>query len=182
MNNNFNDLDIENLTNLFNFVQINDETMPDTPLPNFQLLKLCVDTIPSYNGDPNTLEIFINSCTYLFNNYGNNRELNAYLLRVVISKLTDRALILIGNKPELNTWEAIRDSLRLSFGDQRNLECLEQDLMTLSPLKNEDPLEFGKRIQIARSRLSSKLTAMPEININATTKTVYLNQFITPYR
>jgi hypothetical protein len=71
---------------------------------NYQLLKLYVDTIPNYNGDPNTLEIFINACDNLFTNFGNNQDLQSYLIRAIISKLTDQALILIGTKTELRNW------------------------------------------------------------------------------
>lgn len=94
-----------------------------TPTINYQLLKLYVDTIPLYDGNNNTLEIFINSCDYLFNTYGNfnDTQLKEYLLRVVIGKLTGRAQILIGSRGELNTWCLVKEALRQSFGDQRNL-------------------------------------------------------------
>jgi hypothetical protein len=73
---------------------------------NLSLLKLYVDTIPTYDGNVNTLEVFINSCDYLFTTFGTlANDLNAYLLRVVICKLTGRALILIGTKTDLNTWD-----------------------------------------------------------------------------
>jgi hypothetical protein len=42
----------------------NDNSNSDT------LLKLYVDTIPNYDGDTDTLEIFINSCEYLFTTFG----------------------------------------------------------------------------------------------------------------
>jgi CHAD domain-containing protein len=75
---------------------------------------------------------------------------------------------LIGTKTDLNTWDLLKNALRLSFGDQRNLDCLEQDLLTLFPFKNEPPLEFGKRIQIVRSKLESKLgsVSVTEMCIN----------------
>lgn len=81
---------------------------------NFQLLKLYVDTIPHYNGDPNTLEIFISACEYMFSSYGTTKDqqLLNYLLRVVIGKLTDRAQLLIGTRPEINSWDLIKKSLK----------------------------------------------------------------------
>jgi hypothetical protein len=145
---------------------------------NLSLLKLYVDTIPTYDGNVNTLEVFINSCDYLFTTFGTlANDVNAYLLRVVISKLTGRALILIGTKTDLNTWDLLKNALRLSFGDQRNLDCLEQDLLTLFPFKNEPPLEFGKRIQIVRSKLESKLGSVSVTEMCINTKRVYSNQY-----
>lgn len=147
--------------------------------PNLHLLKLYVDTIPYYNGDTNTLEIFISACEYLFATYNvfNDVELKNFLLRVVIGKLVDRAQILIGTRSELNSWELIKEALRQSFGDQRNLECLEQDLIVLCPMKNEHPLEFGKRIQIARSKLASKISSQSETTMPKETKLIYLKQY-----
>ncbi|KAF2879800.1 hypothetical protein ILUMI_26375 [Ignelater luminosus] len=156
--------------------------MTEAQTINYQLLKLYVDTIPHYNGDRNTLEIFVSACDYLFVIYNSNdAQLKAYLLRVVIGELTDRAQLLIGTRTELNSWELIKDALRLSFGDQSNIDCLEQDLITLYPKKNEPLLEFGRRIQVVRSRLLSKLNSIEEREISKTTKTIYatIQQFST---
>jgi hypothetical protein len=152
-------------------------TMTTNNNTNYQLLKLYVDTIPNYNGDPNTLEIFINACENLFTNFGNNQDLQSYLIRAIISKLTDRALILIGTKTELKNWPLVKNALRLSFGDQRNLDCLEQDLITSCPFRNEHPLDFGKRVQLIRSRLAAKLNTLTEIEMPSITKAVYMKQY-----
>jgi hypothetical protein len=61
--------------------------------------------------------------------------------------------------------------------DQRNLDCLEEDLLTLFPFKNEPPLEFGKRIQIVRSKLESKLGSVSAIEMCVNTKRVSSNQY-----
>jgi hypothetical protein len=84
---------------------------------------------------------------------------------------------LIGTKTDLKTWDSVENALRLSFDDQRNLDCLEQDLITLFPFKGEQPLEFGKRIQIVRSMLGSKLNSIPENEMITATKNVYSNQY-----
>lgn len=186
-----NDNEIENLIDNFNNSLVLDSSSESEDLNmnandanrgnpiNYQLLKLHVDTIPYYNGDSHTLKIFISSCDYLFATYVNNNDaqLKTYLLRVVIGKLTDRAQILIGTRNELTTWTLIKAALRQSFGDQRNLDCLEQDLITLQPFRGESPLEFGKRIQIARSRLASKISSISDTVMPQATKVVYLRQY-----
>ncbi|KAK4882385.1 hypothetical protein RN001_005704 [Aquatica leii] len=116
---------------------------------NYQILKLYIDTIPFYGRDQNTAEIFISACDHFFKTLDiNDPNLKSYLLRVIIGKLTDRAQILIGSRGETTDWPTTKQALRLTFGDQRNLECLEQDLISLFPNRNGPPLEFGKRIQI----------------------------------
>ena len=179
--------ELDNLINYFhNSVSLTENKLISINMPpvdttvNFQLLKLYVDTIATYNGNPDVLEIFINSCDFLIKKYGNNNiedPINEYLVRVVISKLTGRAQLLIGTRPELSTWPLIKNCLRLSFGDQRNIDCLEQDLISLRPQKSESPLDFGRRIQVVRSKLASKISSTPDSEIDKPTKVIYLKQY-----
>lgn len=167
--------DIINKFNLINFQVIpnNDNQRPNFDLPNnnmanpnpinYPLLRLYVDTIPPYDGDPHTLTIFINNCTCLINNFhrDNDNTHNSFIVRAIIGKLSGRALSLIGSRiNELKTWNDVKFALELSFGDQRNLDCLVQDLITLSPNKNETPYNFGMRCQDARSLIFSKLNSL----------------------
>lgn len=135
----------------------------DTPV-NYQLMKLYIDTIPNFSGDSGTLEIFLEHCDCLINQYKNiqnlNDPINSFLLRAVIGKLSGNALMLVGSRPEIRAWTDLKNLLRLSFGDQRNLDCLVQDIIIMRPLKNESFLTFGQRIQKARSSIASKLISM----------------------
>lgn len=145
---------------------------------NYALLKLFADTIPVYNGDSNTLEIFVNSCDQFINSYVNrDATLDTYLLRVVIGKLTGRAQILIGCRTELNNWQLIKNALRANFGDQRDLDCLVQDLLALQPHKNENPYEFGKRIQLVRSQIASRINSLAENVMDMRSKILNLNNY-----
>nr|CAH7769435.1 unnamed protein product [Callosobruchus chinensis] len=87
-----------------------------------------------------------------------DQTIQKYLIRVVQTKLVGRAQLLVGCRTELTNWSLIKSALKQCFGDNRSLECLEQDLFLASPFKNEQPLEFGKRLQVLRSCLSQKLT------------------------
>jgi hypothetical protein len=144
---------------------------------NLQLIKLHVDTVPQYDGNLTTLEIFISSCDHLFNTFGTDPTIASYLLRVVIGKLTGRAQALVATKTELNSWPLIKRTLRSCFGDQRNIDCLEQDLIFLRPFKNESPLNFGQRIQTVRSQLSAKVNSLSVLEMSDATKTIYLKQY-----
>jgi hypothetical protein len=90
-------------------------------------------------------------------------------------KLVDRAQILVGSRLELTDWNQIKTALNNCFGDKRNIECLEQDLLLATPLKNEPPLEFGKRLQVYRSTLAQKINS--QTNMDQATKIIYLRQY-----
>lgn len=160
--------DIETLVdNLNNFTLDNDTEMttPTQQTPqvaqqtaSLQLLRLHLDVIPNYDGNPHTMNIFLEACQNLVDTFGSaDVILNNFLVRAILGKLTGRAMILIGSRIELKTWDEIKISIKESFGDQRNLDCLVQDLIALRPQKNETPYNFGMRCQDARSLITSKL-------------------------
>lgn len=165
------DIDIDDLVlrldNLFTSQQNRNSLSMANPTPaprpiEYQLLRLYIDNIPKYDGNPNTLGIFIDNCETLIATFSDehNPQINQFILRAIISKLVGRALILIGSRIELRTWNDIKNALNLSFSDQRNIDCLEQDLINLRPLKNETPYNFGMRCQDARSLIISKLNTL----------------------
>lgn len=131
---------------------------------NYSLLKLYIDTIPNFNGDSHTLEVFLEHCEFLINTYARvdapRDPINGFLIRAVIGKLTGNALMLVGSRPEIREWNSLKDLLRLSFGDNRNLDCLVQELIIMKPYKNESYVSFGQRIQKGRSAIASKLISM----------------------
>nr|CAI5861515.1 unnamed protein product [Callosobruchus analis] len=123
------------------------------------MLKMFVDTVPSFNGNSDTLPSFISSCDYMFNTFTTtDQTIQNYLIRVVQTKLVGRAQLLVGCRTELTSWSSIKSALEQCFGDNRSLECLEQDLFLAAPFKNELPMDFGKRLQVLRSSLAQKLT------------------------
>lgn len=138
-------------------------TTASTPV-NYSLLKLYIDVIPNFNSDPHTLEVFLEHCDYLIKTYKNSANpdhpLNVFLTRAIIGKLTGNALMLVGSRPEIRDWIELKNLLRLSFGDNRNLDCLVQEMMVMTPFKNESFLALGQRIQKARSSSASKLISM----------------------
>lgn len=132
---------------------------------DYQLLRLHLDSIPQYDGNPHTLSIFVQSCDNFLIAFGNaeNVILNNVLIRSILSKLTGRALTLIGSRSELSTWDDVKKILKLSFGDQRNIDCLIQDLISLCPNRNETSYNFGIRCQDARSLVLAKLNSLEGI-------------------
>lgn len=133
---------------------------------NYALLRYQADNIPNFDGNPRILQRFISSCENLLKAFQNKQNLNdpinVCLTDTILGKLTHRAADLVASRPELNTWQLIKDTLILSFADQRSIDCLIQDLIMLKPFKNEPSLNFGMRIQDARSLLFAKLSATNE--------------------
>lgn len=160
------DDEIEILASILGSVDLEENNNQDRNMAtngtNYQLLRLFIDTIPPFDGSPHTLGIFLEHCQSLIVNFGSGNDpgLNAFVIRAIISKLSGRALTLIGSRTELRTWQQIKDILTLSFGDQRNLDCLVQDLIILRPHKNETPYNFGVRCQDARSLIISKINML----------------------
>lgn len=174
--------EFENLTNLLESLDLDSENKKSTEVKmtehtNFQLMRLYLDTIPTYDGNPHTLSIFIDNCENFINTFGSktDQSLNNFLIRAVSGKLTGRALILIGSRLELSSWTDIKNALLLSFGDQRNIDCLIQDLINLRPMKNETPYNFGMRCQDSRSLINSKLNS--DSSINAAQKSIYIKSY-----
>ncbi|KAK9680167.1 hypothetical protein QE152_g39300 [Popillia japonica] len=61
-----------------------------------ELTRNHIDIIPKYEGDPNTLSMYIGTCEYLAVTFGNPQNpadaINGFLLRIFQSKLEGRAL------------------------------------------------------------------------------------------
>jgi hypothetical protein len=47
----------------------------------------------------------------------------------------------------------------------------------MCPFRNEHPLDFGKRVQIIRSRLAAKLNTLTEREMPSLTKAVYMKKY-----
>lgn len=148
------------------FPVVNNLNINNMANPNYTLLRFQADNIPHFDGNPKLLQRFICSCENLLRAFQNRAQpddpINLYLLDTILGKLTSRAAELIASRAELNSWQTIKDALNTIFSDQRSIDCLIQDLIMLKPLKNETPINFGMRIQDARSLLFSKLNATNE--------------------
>lgn len=146
--------------------------------PNYQLMKYQADNIPHFDGNPKQINRFIKSCENLLRNHQDatnaNAPINICLLDTILSKLTGRAADLIASRIELDSWNSVKSALLATFSDQRSIDCLVQDLISLKPHNNETPQNFGLRLQDARSLLVSKLNATNE---QANVKLLKINQY-----
>lgn len=148
---------------------------------NYQLLKYQSDNIPLFDGNPRLLNRFITAVENLLTAFCNRKDpndtINICLFDTILNKLTGRAADLVSSRIELNSWTLIKEVLTNSFADQRSIDCLIQDLINLKPLKNEDSMQFGMRIQDSRSLLFSKLNAGPDTNDTKLIKIKHYDEF-----
>lgn len=169
MSNNQNSVEFEDI--IASLCNLNIENNTETEMPadqkNIPLLRYQADNIPLFDGNPKLLNRFLNSCENLINNFRNvtdpNDPINVCLFDTVLSKLRDRAADLISSRSDLNTWAKVKETLELCFADQRSIDCLIQDLISLKPQKNENPIQFGMRIQDVRSLLFAKLCTINNV-------------------
>lgn len=136
------------------------------PEINYALLRYQADNIPTFDGNPKLLQRFIASSENFLkafqDNENPNAPINICLLDTIYSKLKGRAADLICSRSEINSWRLIKHLIINTFSDQRNIDCLIQDLLSLKINKNEHPINFGMRLQDTRSLLFSKLNATDE--------------------
>ncbi|KAK9738358.1 Integrase zinc binding domain [Popillia japonica] len=130
-----------------------------------------VEIIPIYEGDPNTLSMYISACEYLITTFGGNAHnaadpINEFLLRLFQSKLTGRALQLVGSRESITAWLTLKELLQTNFSDQRTETCLTQDLMQMRPEKNETiEASMNEAIDIKNPQYHIKQTYLNELTV-----------------
>lgn len=146
---------------------------------NYTLVRLIIETIPTYEGDKDMLEIFISACDSFHTKYYSqtDTEINQFIYQAILGKLKGNALLIIGSRSKLNTWPLIKEELRNTYGERLNLDNLEQTLMICSLQKNESYHNFAKRLQLIRSKLALKLKTIPSAEMNLITKEIHLKQY-----
>lgn len=116
-------------------------------VPTLDIKNLSI--IPNFDGNPNKLHRFINSsesilCHYFDSNNPNNFQ-NILLLNGILNKLEGRAEEVV-SITGASDWGTIKRTLIQNFGDQRDENCLNLDLVNMKQRNNETPFQFHERI------------------------------------
>lgn len=105
--------------------------------------------IPTFNGNPNRLHRFVDACesilTYYYDRQDNNSFQNILLINGILNKLEGRAEEVIAING-VKSWDDIKFTLLENFGDQRDENCLNQDLVNLKQSFNETPYQFHEKV------------------------------------
>jgi RNase H-like domain found in reverse transcriptase/Reverse transcriptase (RNA-dependent DNA polymerase)/Integrase zinc binding domain len=126
---------------------------------NWDLFKLKLDNIRPYDGDSSTLNKFIHRCENLLTTYSiyEDADLNKHVFECIQEKLIGKAEGMVGNRLELNNWVSLKEALIQCFSDRRDVDCLIQELTRIRPLKFEDMISFGTRLQLLRSNVVQRI-------------------------
>lgn len=165
----------ENLINLVNNLSISSESINiKKPIenkmatPNYQFIKYQADNIPNFDGNSKQLCRFLRSCEHFLLNHQNpntpDAPINICLFDTIIGKLKGRAADIIASRVELDSWQKVKDSLIVTFSDQRSEDCLVQDIISMKPIRNEPIQNFALRLQDARSLLCIKINNSDDLD------------------
>lgn len=124
---------------------------------NYSEVRLFLDIIPCFNGEPCELNNFLAACDDVVLHYATNQTLTKLIFRAILGKLKGKALIIISSRTELNTWTEVRFILKQTFTDQRSFNCLLQELHSIKPHPKESSYSFGVRCQYLRSLINSSI-------------------------
>lgn len=117
------------------------------PVPALDIKNLSI--IPNFDGNPNKLYRFISASESILTHYFDKTNLanfqNVLLMNGILNKLEGRAEEVIAINGA-DSWDDIKNTLLQNFGDQRDENCLNQDLVNLRQKPNETPHQFHKRV------------------------------------
>lgn len=66
----------------------------------------------------------------------------------------------MGSRPKIRNWNDRKNVLHLTFGDQKNLNCLVKKMLIIKPFKNESFINFDQHFQKYNRLIASKLIFM----------------------
>ncbi|KAF2883391.1 hypothetical protein ILUMI_22779 [Ignelater luminosus] len=108
----------------------NVSSQPSPPVLDIKNLSI----IPNFDGNVNKLHRFINAVESILNHYYDDKNLgsfqNVLLLNGILNKLEGRAEEVIAIYG-CDSWKKIKETLLQNFGDQRDENCLNHDLVNL---------------------------------------------------
>ncbi|KAJ8976348.1 hypothetical protein NQ317_015219, partial [Molorchus minor] len=142
--------------------------LPERRTLDTNLLKLYLDTVPIFDGNSLVLHSYIDSVRNTFTNFPDDPHhvTHNLILQAVKNKLKNRAQNLIASRTDLTTWIEIERLLKLTFGDQRDLQYLTHQLTSIRPNRNERPYDFGLKLQELRAAIIAKINDdFPDIGL-----------------
>lgn len=143
-----NSINLNNIKNMNNNTASNNaNTNERKTIPVLDIKNLSV--IPNFDGNPNKLHRFINATEAILTHYYDDINIhnfqNILLLNGILSKLEGRAEEVVAINGT-NEWDTIKNTLIQNFGDQRDENCLNQDLVNLRQKANESSYEFYEKV------------------------------------
>lgn len=143
-----------------------------------------LSVIPTFDGNPNKLHRFISVADSILNHYFDAANAanfqNILLLNGIINKIEGRAeevIAIHGAK----SWNEIKQVLISNFGDQRDENCLNQDLVNLKQRSNESPYQFHEKVIHLLNTICNYIDLNCEVNEQASKRTFFTNQALRTF-
>ncbi|KAL3274722.1 hypothetical protein HHI36_023980 [Cryptolaemus montrouzieri] len=130
--------------------------------------------LPTFDGNPNHLEHFIQSIDEFYKSFFNTNEIQKkYVFARIKSKLLGEAHNLLYCRSDTTTWENLKIALRHKFGDPISYLVLLHELNYFNKLKNESLMDFINRLKQFMQRIFAKIQAdeaNPSVRCNPQTE------------
>lgn len=124
---------------------------------NYQLFKIELDTIPTFEGKETQINAFCMACENIYVRYQNVAEVQTVLRAAIFSKFRGKASEILSPRDDLINWPQIKDAIIQHFSDTRDLEQLTVEFNNIKINRGESLIDFGYRIRSALGKLLSKL-------------------------
>lgn len=144
---------------------------------DWNLFKIRIANIKPYDGNVDSLNSFLRSCDDFERAYRNINDPNLHKLifDLIKGKLVGKAEIFVGNRTELSNWGELKAALEQCFSDRRDLDCLVQELTRARPMKNENLVDYGTRLQLLRSQVAQRISN--DTNMTLAEKTCQVSHY-----
>lgn len=121
-------------------------------------LKAIVQLLKPFDGNSQYLEYFITNINEFHQTYFTGEiAQKEFVVTAIKSKLINDAGNFLMSKPELKTWEDIREALRLKYGCPYSRQNLVQELMYTNRTKNESIMDYLDKLKNLMSKITTKI-------------------------
>ncbi|KAL3269001.1 hypothetical protein HHI36_008086, partial [Cryptolaemus montrouzieri] len=154
------DLDINKLSELLGNFSLEENSVDNVKQSNKMNVESFAKLLPSFEGNPNHLEHFIQSIDEFYISFFNTNEIQKkYVFACIKSKLLGEAHNLLYCRSDITTWENLKIALRHKFGDPISYLVLLHELNYFNKLKNESLMDFINRLKQFMQRIFAKIQA-----------------------
>lgn len=106
---------------------------------------------------------------------------NLLILNGILNKLQGKAEEVVAIHGATNNWNDIKNALLLHFGDQRDENCLNQDLVNLRQNYGESPHEFYEKIITLLNTICNYIDLKCEIELRASKRIFFTKQALKTF-
>lgn len=112
-----------------------------------------IKLIPEFSGNSKLLQRFLQVVDFQYENTTTAEE-KAILVRIVKSKLTEKAFDIINTYNQFNDWTTIKTTLKKQFSRARSIQLIHSDMFNLKQNYNESVTAYSHRLETLLEELN----------------------------